>query len=555
LEGSSHDVNGLWWKGLVVAAVSFGFFAYHIEQNSVASALANPVDGGHAQDESIYANIAMRMAAQGNWLTPIVMGRIYLVKPPLLEIFTGLSLKTLGLSLFALRLPCLLAASLAVGLLFSLSWRFNGVWAGTTVALLLLSNSIWYTFARLCYTDVLLAFFTVCAMYSLALDPSLELPTARWGFILSDTAAILTKSVAGVLPLLVLGLFVLLSPRAERPSLSRAGRTIAWIALLAAPWHVYQLVVHRQWFWTDYVQTQLFQFGVKPTMPQTSETTIWFYIKRLYLTDPFLSVLAALTLPALAIAIAKRNTFARLLACWLAVVLVSIIVFQWRNLPYIVMLMAPLVLLAAGFVPARYQRYLVGALALVFMLKLATTDRLWSLAYSSRQPLVAAPLLRSYADRHRSNELILVNSDDEFYSSTLPLPKVRYCFLDPDHVAIRYAPYYVDLGITVSTAVFDDLGRWEPMFRDRLRSWGLDSDEPIATTIVADSERDVLNVIQTHPASDFYLPAHLLSAVGQATTFTHDLVSASPDRSFLLARKSPESAPSVVPRWRLPKNW
>lgn len=548
-------MNGLWWKGLIVAAASFVFFAYHIERNGVASALANPVDGGHAQDESIYANIAMRMAAQGNWLTPVLMGRIYLVKPPLLEVFTGLSLKTLGLSLFALRLPSLLAAALTVGLLLSWSWRFNGVWAGVTAVLLLLSNSVWYTFARLCYTDVLLAFFTVCAMYSLALDPSLELPAARWGFILSDTAAILTKNVAGVLPLLVLGVFVLLSPRTERPSLSRAGRTIAWIALLAAPWHVYQLIAHRQWFWTDYIQTQLFQFGVKPTMPQTSETTIWFYIKRLYLTDPLLSISAAVTLPALSIAIFRRNPFARLLACWLAVVLICITVFQWRNLPYIVMLMAPLALLVANFVPTRYQRYLVGALALVFVLKLATTDRLWSLAYSSSHPLAAAPLLRSYAYRHRPNELILVNTDDEFYSSTLLLPKVRYSFLDPDHVAVRYAPYYVDLGITVSTAVFADLGRWEPMFRNRLRSWGLDSDEPIATTIVADSERDLLNVIQTHPASDFYLPAPLLPAVAQATTLTHDVAGASPDRCFLLARKSPESAPSAIPRWRLPKNW
>ena len=142
------------------------------------------------------------------------------------------------------------------------------------------------------------------------------------------------------------------------------------------------------------------------------------------------------------------------------------------------MLIAPLALTAACYLPVKYQRWTVAALALAFIWKLAARDPVWSLSYSTSQPLAASPLLRSYADRGRSNELILVDTDDEFYSSTLPLPKVRYCFRDPDNVTVRYAPYYVDLGITVTTAVFDDLSRWEPLFRDRLRAWGLNSASP-----------------------------------------------------------------------------
>ena len=67
-----------------------------------------------------------------------------------------------------------------------------------TAAFLLLSNSVWGSFARLCYADTLLAFFTVAAMFVVTRDPRLDTTAARWSFIAFDAAAILAKSVAGV---------------------------------------------------------------------------------------------------------------------------------------------------------------------------------------------------------------------------------------------------------------------------------------------------------------------------------------------------------------------
>src|SRR5712692_7583719 len=147
MQGGSQDVKGLWWKSLVVALASFAYLARGVEQTGIASALANPVDGVHAQDESIYANAALRIAEQGNWLTPIVMGRMYFHKPPLLDMVTGLSLKVFGRSLFALRLPNLLAGSLTAAVLFFWCAGARGLWSGLTAVLLLLSNAVWVTFA------------------------------------------------------------------------------------------------------------------------------------------------------------------------------------------------------------------------------------------------------------------------------------------------------------------------------------------------------------------------------------------------------------------------
>jgi hypothetical protein len=544
VESGPPNVNGLWWKSLLVAIVSFGFLARGVDRAGIASTLANPVDLIHAQDESIYANAALRIAAQGNWLTPIVMGRLFLYKSPLLYIVAALSLKTFGVSLFALRLPSLLVGSLGAALLFYWCARAGGLWAGLAAVLLLLSNSIWFTFSRLCYTDLLLAFFTVAAMFSLALDSTLETTAARWSFIAFDAAAIMTKSVAGVLPLLVLALFAWIGPRKERPGLMRLCQIVAWVALLIAPWHLYQLVVHPQWFWTDYIKVQLLQFGISPAVAGSTEIPAWFYLKRLFLTDPFLCISAVIALPALIVEVRRQKVNARLLLCWIAAVFVCISIFQYRNFPYTLMLVAPLCLVVACHIPAKFQAYTVALLVLVLVLKLVASDRVWSLAYPTSQPLAAAPLLRSYMERGRSNELILVDTDDEFSSATLPLPKVRYCFRDPGHVTERYAPYYVDLGITVPAAVFDDLDRWEPAFRERLRAWGLDSSEPIATAIVAANDADVAAIILAHPGSDFYLPENLESVARAAAQNTHVLVSASSSRFFLLAKRSSIHVPA-----------
>ncbi len=537
-------MSNLGWNSLLVAIASFAYLAHGVERTGIASALANAVDGIHAQDESIYANAALRTAAQGNWLTPLVMGRFYFHKPPLLYIFTGLSLKAFGPSLFSLRLPSLLAGSLTAALLFFWCAGARGLWAGLTAALLLLSNSVWVTFARLCYTDALLAFFTVAAMFAVARDPRLDTPAARWSFIAFDAAAILTKSVAGVLPLLALTLFAAIGSREHRPALARILRVIAWIALLIAPWPLYQLLAHRQWFFTEYIKMELFQWALHPPVPRSDEITVWFYLKRLFLTDPFLSVAALLTLPLLALEFRKRKTDARWLACWLAVVAIAVFSYQWRNFPYVVMLLAPLCLLPACFIPVKHQLWVVVVLVLLLGLKLLPSDRIWSLNYSTSQPLAASPLLRSYANLSRSNELILVDTDDDFSSSTLPFPKVRYCFRDPENITVRYAPYFVDLGITVNSDIFSDLDRWAPIFREHLRAWRLDSDEPIATTIVARNDAEIVRIIQSHPDSDFYLPVNLLPALRAAAQSTHAIVPASPGRFFLLANRSTSRVPA-----------
>ena len=127
-----------------------------------------------AQDEALYAHSAIRMAQQGDWLTPKFMGRFALYKPPLLMWASGLSARILGVSRLPLRLPVALLASLAVGLVFLWAAELRGWQAGACAAALVISNHLWHVLGGMCMTDGLLAAFLVAAMYCLFSDPWLE---------------------------------------------------------------------------------------------------------------------------------------------------------------------------------------------------------------------------------------------------------------------------------------------------------------------------------------------------------------------------------------------
>jgi hypothetical protein len=168
----------------------------------------------------------------------------------------------------------------------------------------------------------------------------------------------------------------------------------------------------------------------------------------------------------------------------------------------------------------------------------------WGLSFQGATTQAAAPLLSDYCQRARGNELILVDPNDELYAATLPLAKLRYCLVGASLPDGQYAMSFAHMGIVLTAAQFDDLAPLEPVFRQRLREWGLDSGEPIGTMILAGSVEELARMIRAHPSSDFFLPRHFRAAVEPAAQSAHDLVETSGEHCFLLSR---EARPRAVP--------
>jgi dolichyl-phosphate-mannose-protein mannosyltransferase len=541
----------------IVLILCFIVLGIGIERATVASAFSDPVAKIRAQDESTYANSAMGLATGANWLTPRVTGRFLLYKPPALVWLAGASLKIGGTSLFALRFPDLLAAALATAMVFWWSAAdARTAYYGWIAVILLLSNPLWHTFARLCYTDMLLALALTGSMFCLRFDFSLGHWWSFGGFAFFTSLGVMTKNIAGVIPLLALVVCALWLPRKQRPTWTRISGVVFLVLVVITPWHVYQYIVHREWFWADYVKIQLLGFGMRPPSQTSSENAAIFYGKRLALIDPVLLGLAIAAIPNLVAHCRKGVPSAILLTSWLAVMAAALLTFQYRNLQYAVMLMPALALLASVYLPMRSKirpRLLIALLVCLFAVRAVFPARTWGLSFGASPPIPEASVMRAYYELGRPNELIPISPDDEFYTFVLPGMRVRYCFIDPDGRIANYAPHFRYLGITVNGDEFLHMAEWHPVFSQRLRSWGLESQEAIASVILVPTVSDAIRIIQQRSDADFEIPQSLLPDGGVSLATAHDIRPAGPGRIFLLAKNPPGTA--QIKRVRLPQRW
>ncbi len=150
--------------------------------------------------------------------------------------------------------------------------------------------------------------------------------------------------------------------------------------------------------------------------------------------------------------------------------------------------------------------------------------------------------------------MILVDSDDNYYAMALPLPHIRYYLLDPRNLPVKYEPYYATLGITLTADEFEDLGQLEPVYASRLKTWGLDSVEPIGTAIVSSTWDALPRLVRAHRDADFYVSETDWRLLERETQIdqTHLAVNVANDRVLLLARDSRGAARHFR---SVPANW
>ena len=531
------------WGVVAVALLSLAVLGGRARNAGIAAGYIDPVSRIDAQDEALYAHSAIRMAeGRGGWLTPIFMGRYGLYKPPLLMWAEAASVKLFGCSALALRLPSLLAVTLAACLVWLWLGRMRGGWAAAAGVLLLVSSRLWQVAGGMGLTDGLLAAATATAVYCVFIDPRLDRRGAFYGFAIATAAAVLAKSIAGLMPLLVLLLYATLARPEHRPRLERLAQCALLATALAAPWFVYNAIAHPRWFFAEHVGLEILAYGAGAP-PQTSqENQVGFYARRLALTDPFLCCAALLALPWFAAALLRKRPHAELLlACWLAVVLAASLLWQYRNAVYLLPALPALAIVAAGYGPlfTRGGGAALAVLAVIFAVKANNPERPWSLSFA-HQTVPPAKVLGDYCGMRRSNELIIVDPDDAFYATVLPLARLRYCYVAPDVPAGRYRLDFRGMGIMVTAREFAGFARHEPAFRDRLRQWGLDSPEPVASVILARDQDEVARMVAAHPGTDFLLPRRLAMQAPSHSVITEG------NKLLLLSKQPRQTQP--VPR-------
>jgi hypothetical protein len=510
----------------------------------------DPVSRITAQDESFFVNSVIGMARHGDWLTPRYMGRYSFYKPPLFMWISAASARMLGISRFTVRLPLALLCGLAVGMVYLIGVRNRSWQTGAAAGVLLISNHLWNVTGAMVLTDALLAAFDIAAMYCLFTDPSLQSEIAFWGFAASVAGAILTKTVAGALPLAAFGLYWLFAARDRRASFGRVCGVFVVSIALAAPWYAYQLIVHHRWFWTEHVLTQILGYGGGAPPQTTNETHLVFYLKRMVLMDPILPALLLIAIPSLIVALKKRSLEALLMLCWLAPSLAAPLAWHYRTVTYLIPALPPMAVAAASYSPTgKRWSYAILAVAIAgFACKVAFPRQTWGLSFARTTVQPASTPLRNYCELNRGNELISVDVADDLYASVLPLPHLRYALVSPSMTGGTFSLLdFTGMGISVTVDDFNHLETRLPSFRQTLRQWDLNSAEPIATLIVAANQGQLMSLVRSHPLSDFLFPANYRTQVTAARFPAHLMVDAGPDFFLLLAGH--RLARAVPPAW------
>lgn len=478
-----------------VFCVSLVVLAWGAGKPGLATSYVDPVAKIQAQDEAVYGSTSLTMAAKGGWITPMFLGRYALYKPPMLYWLSALSVNVLGRNPLALRAPSLLSGAATVTVIFCWLRTAAPLLTAFAGALLLLSSHMFFVLSRVGLTDALLTFEMTCAMFALARDPRLESRACLGVFGCASGAAIMTKGVAGLFPLLGLGVFWLLSW--QRPNWKRLMQVFAITAALALPWHLWQLYRHPHWFWAEYVLTEHWTWGFSSVPQTTEEQHILYYLKRLLAVDPIL-VLAALA--------AFTRSRPRVPIAWLIVVIAAVLGFQYRNTSYLMPMFPAMAVVAALAIPRnRSAIALVLAFAL-FAGKTLAVRETWGISFAPQSVIPSQAALDAYAAQRRGRELMLVDPQDQFYSASLDLPHVRYVYLEPASPSRRFPLDFEYLGVSMTAKEFLRLKEVRPVYAERLRSFDLDSTEPLATTIRARSEEEIADLIISHPETDFYVP-------------------------------------------------
>jgi len=114
--------------------------------------------------ESYFALGARLMVETNEWLAPHAPDEMLLNKPPLTYWVIGISYKLFGVNYGTSRLPSVLAAIAVLAIVYALGVWLGGIRAGLISSAMLASSYIFFSFARMAMSDMLLTLWVTAAL-------------------------------------------------------------------------------------------------------------------------------------------------------------------------------------------------------------------------------------------------------------------------------------------------------------------------------------------------------------------------------------------------------
>lgn len=387
-------------------------------------------------DEATYAEVAHEAIANHRYLDFTWNGEAYIKKPPLLFWTLMASFKVLGESEFSARLPSVAAGLATLLLIYLTAAGAAGRLAGMLAALAPLQ---FYFFVarggRDCATDAPLLFFLTLALYAILRSRE------RRGFCALAGAAsglaILSKGLAGTIPLIIAPLVVFVLPGFEAIGIAGLAVIFGCALAVAAPWYLYE-ALSNPLFWTSFVGHETLARVVGHLEDETHPGwyTLYSFGKEVRYLWPLILPAGALALAAmrdgaLRRALARASAATSLWAVWLLVALGAACAVQTKLPWYVLPALVPAALLAGTLAasaleyrgPMRGAVVGFGALALALMLVHAPVRWRTIAEAHQRERLRSTP---SYAMGLKAQFTSALRDGGRLYFAGVELPTLVY---------------------------------------------------------------------------------------------------------------------------------
>ncbi len=192
--------------------------------------------------DSVHAEVAREMVARHDWVTLYANGLRYLEKAPLMYWSMAASISLFGPQDWAARLPLAFAALALFLVVYRTGSRmFASEMAGFYAALILLSSSGIFIYARIIIPDVMVCLWLSLSMllFWISLNEQTPSRATAWGFAAACALNVLTKGLIGIVfPVGIIFVFLALHGNLRHLRRWHPGSSLLVFLLLAAPWHI-----------------------------------------------------------------------------------------------------------------------------------------------------------------------------------------------------------------------------------------------------------------------------------------------------------------------------
>ena len=232
-------------------------------------------------DEPVYGQVGREMAhaSLSGWLSPRYGGALWFDKPPLFYWLTALSMRLLGVSEFAARLPSAGLSVVLVGATYALARRAfpalpkAALWAGFALA----TSLQFFTLARAAVTDMTLAVCLTGALYGLYAWA--RTGRGRW-MALAGALTGLGMLTKGPVALVLVGVqavaYLLLTRQAKRLLSPALWLGFALCLVVGLPWFLLMVHLHGQLFISGFLEANNVTRYLKAEHKETSP--FWFFL-------------------------------------------------------------------------------------------------------------------------------------------------------------------------------------------------------------------------------------------------------------------------------------